>query len=176
MLDNKQQLSFTELWIDAQSSVTAYVQAIVRDSHITTDIVQNTAVVLLRKFDAWDSSREFLPWALGIAKFEILSHRRDSARRRVVLGSELLDSITEMWTSVSAEIDLEETALHECLEKLDPKAREIVRLRYFEDLKTPQVADRVNSTAGAVRVALMRIRRQLLDCVNHRLETLRGET
>ena len=83
-----------------------------------------------------------------------------------------MDSITEMWSSVTVEIELEESALHECLEKLEPKAREIVRLRYFEDLKTPQIADLVNSTQGAVRIALMRIRRQLLSCVNNRLETL----
>ncbi|MDB4439619.1 sigma-70 family RNA polymerase sigma factor [Planctomicrobium sp.] len=172
MLDNEQQVSFTDLWVNAQADVAAYVRAVVRDPHATTDIVQNTAVVLLRKFESWDSSREFLPWAVGIAKFEILAHRRDSARRRVVLGDELLDSITEMWSSVTVEIELEESALHECLEKLEPKAREIVRLRYFEDLKTPQIADLVNSTQGAVRIALMRIRRQLLSCVNNRLETL----
>lgn len=171
MLDNEQHVSFTELWVNAQADVAAYVRAVVRDPHATTDIVQNTAVVLLRKFESWDSSRDFLPWAVGIAKFEILAHRRDSARRRVVLGDELLDSITEMWSSASAEIELEESALNECLENLDPKAREIVRLRYFEDLKTPQIADHVESTQGAVRVALMRIRRQLLSCVNNRLET-----
>ena len=173
MLDSEQHVSFTKLWVNAQADVAAYVRAVVRDPHATKDIVQNTAVVLLRKFESWDSSREFLPWAMGIAKFEILAHRRDSARRRDVLGGELLDSITQMWPSVSAEIELEESALHACLMELDPRCREIVRLRYFSDLKTQQVADRVGSTQGAGRVALMRIRRQLLSCVNRRLETFK---
>lgn len=90
MLDNKQQLDFSDLWTDAQPTVAAYVRGMVRDAHVATDIVQNTAIVLMKKFAAWDSSRAFLPWALGFAKFEILAHFRDSARRRVVFGEELL--------------------------------------------------------------------------------------
>ena len=172
MLDQQQQIDFTELWKDAQPTVVAYVRGIVRDSQSSRDIVQNVAVVLMKKFPLWDSSRDFLAWALGIAKFEILAHRRDSARHRVVFNEELLESITEMWPVISTKIEVEEPALHECLENLDANAREIVRLRYFEDLMIPHVADRIGSTAGAVRVALMRIRRQLLRCVNRRLENL----
>ncbi len=175
MLDNEQQTGFANLWAGAQATVSAYVHAVVRDPHVATDIVQNTAVVLLNKFETWDSSRDFLPWAMGIAKFEILAHRRDSVRRRVVLGSDVLDSITELWATVSAEIELEESALHKCLETLEPKSRNLIRLRYFEDLKSHQIVKQVDSTRGAVRVSLTRIRQQLFECVNRRMNTQRGE-
>ncbi|MCA9054912.1 MAG: sigma-70 family RNA polymerase sigma factor [Planctomycetaceae bacterium] len=176
MLNHQQQVDFSELWADAQPAVTAHVRAIIRDADAARDIVQNVAVVLLRKFDLWDPDRGFLPWALGFAKFEILAHWRDAERRRVVLDGELLDSITEMWPAATAEIEVERAALQDCLQKLPPHARELVHLRYYEDLPMPEVAERVGSSPGAVRVALLRIRRQLLSCVNRCLETLRGET
>ena len=175
MLDEENQIRFTQLWTEAQPSVAAYVRAIIRDSHASKDIVQNTAVILLRKFEQWDSGREFLPWALGFAKFEVLAHRRDVARNRLVFDDALLDAITESWPKAMAGLNREQSALHDCLESLAPKAREIVRLRYFDELKMKQVAEQLGSTAGAARIALMRIRRQLLDCVNRRLQTAGGE-
>jgi len=175
MLDSEQQVDFTEQWADAQRIVEAYVRGLVRDSHITRDIVQNTAVVLMRKFTTWDTTQAFVPWALGFAKFEVLAHFRDSARRRVVFNEELIDSITVMWSGVTGELDQEDSALRECLEKLTPKAREMIRLRYYEELELSQLADRISSTVGAVRVALMRTRRQLKDCVNRQLKTFGAE-
>ena len=175
MIDDEQQIRFTQNWTKAQPDVAAYVRAVVRDADAAKDIVQETAVVLLRKFEQWDSTRPFLPWALGIAKFEILAHRRDSARERLVFDDALLDAVTESWSSVVAELDGEQSALQECLETLAPKAREIVRLRYFEELTAKQVANRIGSTAGAARISLMRIRQQLHECVQRRLGVAGGD-
>ncbi|MEZ6087345.1 MAG: hypothetical protein R3C05_04815 [Pirellulaceae bacterium] len=58
-----------------------YVRAMVRDVHVASDIVQNIALVLLRKFEQWDPSCEFLPWAMGFAKFELLAFYRDKGAR-----------------------------------------------------------------------------------------------
>lgn len=176
MLDNEQQIRFTQLWTEAQPAVASYVRAVVRDAHVAKDIIQETALVLLRKFEQWDSSREFLPWALGFAKFELLAHRRDAGRSRLMFDDTLLTAITDAWPGAVAEIDGEQSALQECLETLAPKAREIVRLRYFDELGMPQVADRIGTTAGAARIAMMRIRRQLEDCVRRRLQSTGGQS
>ena len=176
MRSEETQEQFTRLWTEALPTVAAYVHAVVRDTHVAKDLVQETAMVLLRKFAEWDSSREFLPWALGVAKLEILAHRRDTGRSRLVFDDILLDAITESWAKHATEIDGEQAALHDCLEKLAPHAREIVRLRYYDELKTPQIAERLGSTAGAVRISLMRIRQQLQGCVEMRLRSEGGVT
>lgn len=173
MLTDEQQERFTRLWTEVQPSVSGYIHAVVRDSVVAKDIVQETALALLRKFAEWDAAREFLPWALGTAKFAILSHRRDSARCRVTFDDEVLHAITETWGTVAPEISDEQAALHACLEKLAPHARDVVRLRYEESLDSPQIAQKLGSTAGAVRIALQRIREQLRACVQHQL-TLEG--
>lgn len=169
MLDHDEQEQFTRFWTEAQPSVAGYVRAVVRDPDVAKDVVQGTALILLRKFRDWDSSRPFLPWALGVAKFEILAHRRDAGRSRLVFDDALLDAVTEMWGKVAGEISAEQAALHDCLEKLPARSREIVRLRYFNDLEMAEVGKHLESTSGAMRIALMRIRERLQDCVQRRL-------
>ena len=175
MLNNKEQEQFTRLWTQAQPSVAGYVRAIVRDGDVAKDVVQETALVLLRKFREWDSSRPFVAWALGIARFEILAHRRDAGRSRLVFDDALLDAITELWGDVAGEIGNEQVALHDCLEKLAPRARKIVHLRYFNELQMSQIGEQLGATAGAIRISLMRIRERLQECVERRL-TSEGRT
>jgi RNA polymerase sigma-70 factor (ECF subfamily) len=174
MLNDEQQEQFTRLWTEVQPSVAGYVHALVRDVHVAKDLVQETALVLLRKFGEWNSSQPFLPWALGAAKFEILAHHRDAGRSRLVFDDDLLDAITESWGMVAAEVSDEQAALHECLEKLAPHAREVVRLRYYEVLQATQIASRLGSTTGAVRILLLRIREQLRACVERHLQSEGG--
>lgn len=171
MLNNEDQEQFTRLWTQAQPSVAGYVRAVVRDVDVAKDVVQETALILLRKFQEWDPNQPFLPWALGIAKFEILAHRRDAGRSRLVFDDALLDAITESWGNAVAEIGNEQTALIDCLETLAPRAREIVRLRYVKEMNMRQIGESLGATAGAVRISMMRIRERLQDCVQRRLRS-----
>ncbi len=169
MLDDEQQERFTRLWTEVQPAVSGYVHAIVRDPAVAKDLVQETALALLRKFPEFDAQREFLPWALGMAKFAIMGHRRDAGRCRVMFDDALLEQVTESWSEVAPVIGDEEAALHTCLEKLAGHARRVVQLRYFEALNSAEIAQRLGSTASAVRVALQRIRGQLRECVERQL-------
>lgn len=174
MLNHDEQEQFTRLWTQVQPSVAGYVRAVVRDLDLSKDVLQETALVLLRKFREWDSTRPFLPWAIGIAKFEILAQRRDAGRNRLVFDDALLDAITESWGNVTEEIGQEQAALQNCLDKLAPRAKEIVRLRYQSELKMPEIGERLGVTAGAVRISMMRIREQLQACVERRLRSEGG--
>ena len=176
MLNNEEQEQFTRLWTEAQPSVAGYVRAVVRDVDVARDLLQETALVLLRKFGKWDSTRAFLPWALGVAKFEILAHRRDAGRSRLLFDDALLDAITEWWGNVAEQIGDEQAALHDCLAKLAPRAREIVQLRFYDEMTMPKIAERLDATAGAIRISLMRIREQLQACVERRLHSEGGST
>lgn len=149
--------------------MSGYIHAMVRDDSVAKDIVQETALALLRKFPAFDPLRAFLPWALGAAKFEIMGYRRDAGRCRLTFDDALLTQITEAWSEAEPQMGDEEAALHTCLEKLARHARNVVQLRYFDSLDSLEIAQRLGSTAGAVRAALQRIRVQLRECVERQL-------
>ena len=168
--------SFTQEWTIAEPAVMAYVRAIVRDPHLAKDIVQATALVLCQKFEQWDSDREFLPWALGFAKTQLLAHRRDSGRCRIVFDDSLIDAITSAWPHATAEVQPEQAPLRECLDSLPRQSRQMIQYRYYDDLSHTEVAEQMGSTPGAVRIALMRIRRTLFECVTRRLTEQERET
>lgn len=97
MLSETEQAKFTALWTEVQPSVSHYILSVVREPAAAKDLVQSTALVLLKKIPDYQEDRPFLSWALGIAKFEILGHRRDEARSLVRFDSALLDRYTETW-------------------------------------------------------------------------------
>lgn len=174
MLDTPQQERFTRLWTDAQPAVMGYVHAVVRDPAAAKDLVQETALTLLRKFTEYDSDRPFLPWALGVAKFQILGFRRDTARCPVMFDAELFERFTASWGEIAPRSNDHTAALQTCLSKLAARARQVVQLRYFEALDSNEIAARVGSNAGAVRVLLQRARDQLRVCVERQLRTEGG--
>jgi RNA polymerase sigma-70 factor (ECF subfamily) len=95
---------------------------------------------LLRKFAGYDPSKPFLPWAMGVAKFAILGSKRDYARSRLVFDEALLDRISKTFLEIAPAQREEEAFLDLCLKKLAPKARQMVRLRYYDSLDSGEIA------------------------------------
>ena len=55
------------------------------------------------------------------------------------------------------------------LEQLPEKSRSLIAGRYRDEWKASFLADQFQMTAAAVRLALMRIRRQLKTCIETRV-------
>lgn len=165
MLNASQQIRFTQFWTDAQPTVSHYVASLVRDPWAVRDIIQNTSLALLRKFAEYDESKPFLPWALGVAKFEILGHRRDAARNRILVDSEFLDRYTQGWAEVAPRLSDEAAALRHCVRELQGRPRTIVEMRYAEGQTSETIASKFNITADNVRTILKRTREVLRRCV-----------
>lgn len=169
MLDEQQQLQFTRLWTSVQPTVNQYVGSLIRDAAAVQDVVQNTSVTLLRKYSEYDEAQPFLPWALGVAKFEVLAHRRDAARDRLVGNPEFLDQYTAGWVECAIEIPNESAALRHCVSDLAGRAKSVVTMRYAEDLTSQEIAGDLGLSAANVRTILKRAREALRRCVQKQL-------
>jgi RNA polymerase sigma-70 factor, ECF subfamily len=159
------------LWTQVQPVVSSYILSLVRDFHLTEDIVQQVAVVLVREFEKYDRSRPFLPWSLGIAKNVALKARRELAKDSSrLLDSELFDRLQagfeqdmDVWASLRH-------ALHICVQKQKGRLQEVLRWRYAHDMKPQEISEKMGTTAGAVRVMLHRARSILRECIQRRLK------
>ena len=167
------------LWTQAQPVVGAYIASMVPDYHVRQEVLQNTAVVLVRKFAEYDEDQPFAGWAIGVARLELLKHRSKSSDKRVVFNEAVLDAAAERFATTSDQQGPSEEALEICLGELTARSRSLLKLRYAGDLSTDQIAERVGAKSSAVRVALHRVRKVLRDCINQRLgpivETQRGK-
>jgi RNA polymerase sigma-70 factor (ECF subfamily) len=163
------QRRFLELFEPHRVPLRGFLLAATGCPHQAEDLLQNVACILLAKLSAYDATRPFGPWALGIARLEALKWRQQRARRREVLSPEAIEM---MGDDMTGEIDLfadSRAHLPECIARLQETARRLVVLRYDEGLSVKDVAARVGRTPPAIDMALSRIRRTLRECITRKL-------
>ena len=154
------------LWTEAQPVVGAYILAIIPDFHQAEVVLQQVAVVLVREFERFDSSKPFLPWALGIARNVALKSRREVARHsKYVLSDAVLDGIQAAFVDCDDSLLAMRKFLRYCLSKQPQKVVELLQLRYARDLSPTDVAAQMGITSGAVRAMLHRTRQALRKCI-----------
>lgn len=147
-----------------------YVYSLVPSNADADDILQQTKMVMWRSFAQFESGTNFIAWARKVAFHQILSYRREKKKEHLPLEEDVLEAIShEVEKLASQGGDHRREALQTCLHKLPQEHRQLILLRYYEDLEVDQVASRIQSTTGAVYRALSRVRLALLDCVEKQL-------
>jgi RNA polymerase sigma-70 factor (ECF subfamily) len=142
---------------------------------VTDDLVQIVATTLWQKWEQFDTARPFRPWALGIARLEVLKWRQQLARSREVLSSEAVSRLAEVAADAAPEIDDRYGFLLECIESLNDESRELLGMKYGEGLKAARIAGRLGRRVEAVEMMLVRVRRALRDCIERKLARAGGE-
>ncbi len=166
---------FIELLTRHDRALGVYVYSLVQDAHDADDILQQTKMILWRCFDQFEAGTHFLAWARKTAFHQVLTHRRQKKRAPTALSDEILELLHDEVSKLSDTGDSRRDALRACVAKLPPAHRQLVTLRYYEDMEIDGVAGQIRSTAGAVYRALSRIRMSLMSCVEKELQ-LEGAT
>ena len=162
----------TVQWAQSQPLIAAFISSLVPDFHDADDILQNVAMVTVRKYEQFDPSRSFVAWAIGIAKNEILKYQSKQGKRGL-LDIDAVDAVTRVYTKESStihdtRIDLR-NAISTCMSRLKGKWRQIMDMHYLREQSAARIAQQLGMTRNNVFVTLHRIRIALRDCVNRRL-------
>lgn len=160
---------FSELIVRYQSELYGYIFAVVRNWEDADDLFQSVCVVLWSKFDSFRPGSSFFSWARQAARLELSSFLR---RKR--LPNYLSEGLLDTLTSVAVEVheDSEETylvALRRCKEKLDATDKELLGLRYVDELGVQEIADRLQRLRPNVCRSLSRVRHWLAECIRMEL-------
>ncbi len=165
---------FLKHFLPAEAVLKAYLLSATGDMHAADDLLQEVSSVLWEKFDRYDQARPFGPWALGIARLEVLKWRQRLARKREVLSTEAVEALMDTATDHAGEVDERLAHLRHCLDGLAGKTRQVLRLRYWRMLRVQQIAEHMSKSAAAIEMALVRVRRALRTCVEKKLSASRG--
>ncbi len=160
---------FVRQLTENQNRLYGYVYSLLGDRSRAADVVQETNLVLWRKIDEFQPDKPFLPWAFAIARFQVLAHLRDHKRDRLLLDAELVEKLSEETERQAGQIDAVREALRHCMQLLTDTNRELIKRRYFQAMSVTDIAEAVDRTVGSIKVALLRIRRQLAECVQKQL-------
>ncbi|MFT5130592.1 MAG: RNA polymerase sigma-70 factor (ECF subfamily) [Rhodothermales bacterium] len=160
---------FMRLFLSSQHEVLRYILALVPNADDAQEILQETAIALWAKFDDYDDSQRFEPWACRFALNKVKQHRRKASRSPLQLDDSVLDLIAVDYDRHAAALAAQREALTRCIAKLSEEDRSLVRLHYFQRVPIQQIAADSSQNIHTLYKAMQRIRRQLHRCVNHNM-------
>jgi RNA polymerase sigma factor (sigma-70 family) len=135
--------------------VYAYVAYRVHSRADSEDITSEVFERALRYRSSYDPSRgEPLAWLIGIARRCIDDWRRQPGAQ---------PAVDEAQTDDHAASAIERLAIAEAIDRLDPRDRELIALRYGADMSSRQIAQLLGIQTNAVDVALHRARGRLKE-------------
>ncbi|MFZ4764683.1 MAG: sigma-70 family RNA polymerase sigma factor [Roseimicrobium sp.] len=169
MPESDRTTEFLTLLTQHDRALGVYVYALVSTRADADDILQQAKMIMWKSFDQFESGTNFLAWARKVAFHQILGYRRQKKKEHLSLDDDVLEAVHHEVARLAEEPDHRREALQDCLRKLPVEHRQLVLLRYYEDLEVDEVAQRISSTSSAVYRALSRVRYALLECVEKQL-------
>lgn len=160
---------FVRLLGQNQRRVFLYVLTLVPNATEAEEVLQNTNLVLWREFDTFQPGTNFAAWACRVALNQVLAWRKKRSRDRLEFSDAFLEAVGREAADAADALEDRTRALAGCLAKLPADHREMVRLRYTENLPIDAVAAAAGRTTEATYRALSRIRQVLHDCVTRTL-------
>ena len=147
---------FLRLFGAHRQRVFQYILALLANLHDAEDVLQETNVVLWRKFAEYEPGTNFVAWATRIAHFEVLKHRRRQFRQRkqLLLDENLIEQLAAEATEEVDRLSAASEALQRCLEKLADSDRELLQATYSATQKITEVAARLRRPVNSVYKSL----------------------
>lgn len=160
---------FAQLLATCQRRVFLYALGLVHNASDAEEVLQETNLVLWRKFDQYEEGTDFGRWACRVAYYEVLKHREKRPRRERLFGDDFIEAMAAESDSLLDISDARREALRKCLGKLSPGDRQLVIRRYQPGETTRNVAEALGRSVQGTRKALHRIRTRLLECIRRSL-------
>src|SRR3974390_281119 len=99
------QQRFLSLFLRSEREVFRYVAALVPNLTEAEDIVQQTALSLWEKFDSYDPTQPFTPWACRFALYEALHWIERHQKWKVLLAGGLAEELANRREQLLPELE-----------------------------------------------------------------------
>ena len=154
-----------------QSQLYGYLHAMLHNMADTEDVMQNTVVVLWKKFDQFEPGSNFLHWSMRTARFEALKFQRAWRRDKRFFSEELVSELSEGPFGSAGEelVESRRTALVGCMQKLDDRDRRLLDICYKSGSTISAAAAQYGRSAQSICNSLRRIRQILFACIERTL-------
>lgn len=168
-MNNKSQTLLNGV-IQYKDKIWALIYSILRDYHLSEDVVQEVCFFIVNNPDKYDEKRPFLPWALGIARFKAFEAVRRSEKQATLLNDDILERIQNDLVEFERDEDVRISALQNCLTEVSQENKKILMMKYVEKLSAQTIAEKIDRTPTATFSLLQRLRTTLATCINKKIK------
>lgn len=140
------------------------IRQITRDHEITNDILQNVLIKVFDNIGTFKGESSLYTWLYRITRNETLNTLEKEKRRS---GVDLDAPVFEILagSSILENIDGEriQELLIQAINQLPEKQAVVFQLKYFEDLKYSEIAERLNTSEGALKASFFHAKEKIQD-------------
>lgn len=152
----------------------SYIYYKVMDRDLANDIFQDTfmKIIVTLKEDRYNDEGKFIIWAKRIAHNLIIDHYRIKCKNQKISETtfeneefSIFDILKDSSENIEDQIITSQIFedLHIMIQHLPENQKEVIQLRYFDELSFKEIAEHtntsINTTLGRVRYALINLRK-----------------
>lgn len=145
--------------------------SILRQSHLSEDAYQDMLAKVLANDRIFEGPQHLRDWSWKVLRnqcYELIRRRKYQVK---LLDESILNLVdAELECRDTSDVAMRADALHDCLDGLSEKARETIRMRYFDGLRGKQVAEMLGQKPETVYKALQRSYVALAECIKRKLD------
>ena len=165
--------SFHSLFLRHKKRIFNYINSKVLDVDISNDILQETFIKVFKiiRKGSYNEQGKFLPWILKISHNLVMDYFRYKKRSKMVYEKDLYYTFSNIKSSDDAfneKIISDKTlskTLSKMIDQLPESQKEIVKLRFFENLSFKEIAEMnnisINTALGRVRYSINNLRKTM---------------
>ncbi|MGY8949943.1 MAG: RNA polymerase sigma factor [Flavobacteriales bacterium] len=177
--------SFETLFLRHKQRIFNYINSKTIDIDVSNDILQETFIKVfnLVKTGKYNEQGKFLPWVLRISHNLVMDHFRAIKRSKLNYNNNMNQVFSKLYVEDSIKennIISDNTlskVLTEMIDQLPESQKQIVKLRFYENLTFKEIAEinniSINTALGRIRYSINNLRKKMDDsCLKNELKEL----
>jgi RNA polymerase sigma-70 factor, ECF subfamily len=154
-------------------AVHAFVSLKMPVPHLVDEITHETFVFAFHRISNFTAGTSFRAWLRAIAankiRAEIERYCREERNRIAYAERRALEDALRETAPQDFQESRELEALNECLKEVPENLRVLLNLKYHDESSSAEIANRLERSLAWVRTTLCRVRQQLRECVEKKL-------
>ena len=160
--------------IQQRAELIGYAWLVVGDPDLAEDVFQEVSVAVIRKAGDIEDADHLNGWLYEAIRLQGLKARRDQGRRHQLLSKDVLEALVASKIDSEA-VSAQQAALRECVNRLTGVTRDILEMRYGQNLKPAAIAKSTGKNIQTIYKIITRAHSALRDCVKERIASQGGD-
>ncbi len=160
---------FVRLLSQYEPIIRSYLRNLLPSYEDVDQVMPEVALVAWRKFSQLEDLDAFPRWACVIARYEVMTYRRNKARDRIVLDPDIVAKLADEAEEEISLRSLQMSALERCLKELPEQRRELILSCYSPQKSMRDIAKEIARSENSLYQLLRRIRIELQHCIERKI-------
>ena len=149
-VERSQESQLVALFLAHQAGIYAFIVSLVPNRSDAEDLLQETGMVLHRRFGEFEPGTSFLAWACQIAYHKVLDFRKRQSRSPIYFDTDFVEVVARQQISEATSLTKQYAALLKCLEKLSNRDRALLEKCYHPHVTVKTVASELRRPVDTV--------------------------